>query len=361
MLYAKVRTIFAANQQNCGTPQWEITLITKMPFLQQIICWTIFLFILSTLYIDLGVICNYDTNSSLLSAIFSFIALNFLISNYLSLARIKLIFTQPEERSTLNEYKEVDLQVIPQYQYCISIEHEKFKKYIFKLSDLLRNRAHSCGNDANNFSLFSYRKSGYIMPANSILSCILNFIHLTTSTKIQFNKFSSQMLHEISPISRLVISSILNGRHHNNLMVDENAGNSFWFTANLHKNLIQLWAWMNAFMLTMIFISKSSIDYNKNQIPLALSTLPIIWVAFSIWEHRKKSQAWKQWLDMIQPLPFDSMPIYTLHNDKWIYQGLDFKKYNDNIHTLGVNQDKQINIALTVFVIVSLTLLQIVK
>jgi hypothetical protein len=167
----------------------------------------------------------------------------------------------------------------------------------------------------------------------------------------------------ILPFARMLIGKLLQPEVNNENKKNISRKGALWFAFVTHRHLIAFWLSINAWL--MIFIrafTHYSIAIDKNQIALAMCIIPIAWCLVCIYMHKTIILQWIQWSDYWDREYFGNSSVYSeeINSSKieWIFQP---KITHEPIKDFGLDSASIFQITASIFLVLSITILQLIK
>jgi hypothetical protein len=164
---------------------------------------------------------------------------------------------------------------------------------------------------------------------------------------------------DIWPMSRLIIGKILN--INDDITDKKSLGISkyAWFAFTTHR--IYIAGWFVCIAIIML-VSANTQFISAQNTSLALLVLPISWAFWAISGHRKLMSHWYGWSEEWSPRPFGDLPLFVAGSssrDGW--EEIETTSIQVEIKQFGAESADMFNIAISIFFITSISILQLIK
>jgi hypothetical protein len=170
---------------------------------------------------------------------------------------------------------------------------------------------------------------------------------------------------DLWPIARLLIGKLLYEGEINYLESEEKEKprrkRHLWFAFVTHRAFISTWFLMNS--LVMLLMS-SGLKTDEYQIPLVASIGPILWCLLSAQNHQSLMMRWQEWSNEWGQRPLGNLPLFILESkvaSQWEEVHHYDSDFDAQIDKFGLDSATMFNVVTSVFLISSLTILQLIK
>jgi hypothetical protein len=170
---------------------------------------------------------------------------------------------------------------------------------------------------------------------------------------------------DLWPIARLLIGKLL---YEGEISYLESAEKEkprrkrhLWFAFVTHRAFISAWFLMNSLVMLLMSCGLKTDDY---QMPLVASIGPIFWCLLSAQNHQNLMMRWQEWANEWGQRPLGNLPLFILESkvsSQWEEVHHYDSDFDAQIDKFGLDSAAMFNIVTSVFLISSLTILQLIK
>lgn len=181
------------------------------------------------------------------------------------------------------------------------------------------------------------------------------------------------------PIARLVISRLLytpvlpmpqgveTVGAHSYQIVPLQKGRHLWFAFVTHRAYVAGWLLMLAVIMLCVACARTAFDIKPGandaiQLPLVLSTLPLFWWLWASRGHRNVMNQWANWANRWRGPALGNLPLFLAGasiREGW--EELSDDTTQVDLGDFGVDSQKMLDMAGTIFLIFALIILQLIK